>query len=160
MNGNWVLIEKIPDLVLHSDPQKLNQVLLNIVTNANNAMRTGIIRISAARDLSGGLTITVGDNGIGMDQEELAVALTEFGRGSISAFISAGSAGTGLGLPISVGLMKLLGGSLTIESEKSVGTSVHLSLPPSAIVEDAKTEMLRGVPQGRVLKVRGEHGGG
>jgi signal transduction histidine kinase/AmiR/NasT family two-component response regulator len=158
-NGNWVQIEQIPDLMLHSDPQKLSQVLLNMVTNANNAMRTGIIRISAARSASGGLTITVGDSGVGMDQEELAVALTEFGRGSISAFISAGSAGTGLGLPISVGLMKLLGGSLTIESEKNVGTSVHLSLPPSAIVEDIKAGMLCGVPQGRLPRIRNQPGG-
>lgn len=158
-NGNWLLIEKIPELIIYSDQQKLSQVLLNIVTNANNAMRTGVIRISAARDSSGGLTITIADNGVGMDEEELAVALTEFGRGSISAFISTGSAGTGLGLPISVGLMKLLGGSLTIDSEKNVGTSVHLALPKAAIAEDGKSEIPRGGQQVRPSRIRKEPGG-
>jgi two-component system cell cycle sensor histidine kinase PleC len=158
-NGNWIVVENIPDLIIHTDQQKLSQVLLNIVTNANNAMRAGIIRISAAREISGDLVITVKDGGVGMDDQELAIALTEFGRGSISAFISAGSAGTGLGLPISVGLMKLLGGSLSIESEKNVGTSVYLSLPKNAIVDDAKGEVLRPARPVRVTKARDEPGG-
>jgi signal transduction histidine kinase len=158
-NGNCVMLEEIPDLILHTDQQKLTQVLLNIVTNANNAMRSGLIKVSAAPNPAGGLTITIADSGVGMDDEELAVAMTEFGRGSISAFISTGSAGAGLGLPISVGLMKLLGGSLTIDSEKNVGTRVHLSLPQSIIVEDANADSLIRVTPGRPQPPRDEPGG-
>ena len=132
--GNWLQIQDLPDLIVHTDRQKLNQVILNIITNANKAMTGGPIRISAAYDEAGGLIITVKDNGVGMSREELALAMSEFGRVSNSAFVSDGYAGTGLGLPISIGFMALLGGRLDVESEKGVGTIVRISLPQSAIV--------------------------
>lgn len=130
---NGLNIEAIPDLTIHSDRQKLTQVLLNIITNANNSMREGLISIAAAQGLDGGLIITIDDNGPGMDENELALAVTEFGRVSSSAFISRDHPGTGLGLPISIGFMKLLGGDLDIQSQKGVGTTVRVCLPEVAV---------------------------
>ncbi len=132
--GNWLQIQDVPDLVLHSDRQKLNQVFLNIVTNANKATAKGLIQISAACDEADGLVVTVKDNGIGMSKEELSLAVTEFGRVSSSAFVSDGHTGTGLGLPISIGFMTLLGGRLDVESETGIGTTVRIWLPKSVIV--------------------------
>jgi signal transduction histidine kinase len=50
-----------------------------------------------------------------------------------SAFVSDGRSCTGLGLPIAIRYMALLGGELTVESGKSVGTTVRITLPGSAI---------------------------
>ena len=85
--------------------------------------------------------MTVTDHGTGMDAEELALAVTEFGRLSTSAFISSEHPGTGLGLPISIGFMTLLGGRLEIESTKGAGTSVRIVLPRARRRTDA------GVPE-------------
>ncbi|WP_088345663.1 MULTISPECIES: response regulator [Rhodomicrobium] len=135
LNGNWLLLDEIPDVIIESDQQKLGQVLLNIVTNANKAVCNDVIRISALRTAGGGLVVTVQDQGIGMDAAELQIAMTEFGRISHSAFVSNSQPGTGLGLPISIAFMKLLGGNLEIESERGVGTKVRICLPQSAIYE-------------------------
>jgi signal transduction histidine kinase/DNA-binding NarL/FixJ family response regulator len=140
--GNRLQMQGIPDLILNSDRQKLAQVVLNVVTNANNATRNGLIRIEAARDEDGGLIVTVADNGVGMTEEEMALAVSEFGRVSTSAFVSDGNAGTGLGLPISIGFMTLLGGYLKLDSVKGEGTRVRLGLPVSAIeISPAATDV-------------------
>lgn len=136
-NGNWLLLDEIPDVMIESDQQKLSQVFVNIVSNANKAVRGGVIRMSAIRTATGGLVIIIKDRGVGMDAAELEVAMTEFGRISSSAFVSSGEPGTGLGLPISLAFMKLLGGSLEIESERGHGTAVRICLPHSAIFERA-----------------------
>jgi two-component system, cell cycle sensor histidine kinase PleC len=127
--GNWLELSGIPALTIETDHRKLTQVFLNIVTNANNSMEGGPIRISAARSPPDGLIVTIADQGAGMDEAELALAVTEFGRLSPSAFISSERPGTGLGLPISIGLMTLLGGAIEIESAKGAGTLVRIVLP-------------------------------
>ncbi len=133
--GNRLELDGIPDLALRSDQQKLIQVFLNIVTNANNSMEGGAIRIAVADAAPDGLVMTVTDQGSGMDEAELALAVTEFGQLSTSAFISSEHPGTGLGLPISIGLMTLLGGRLEIDSAKKTGTAVRIVLPPSALAD-------------------------
>jgi signal transduction histidine kinase/DNA-binding NarL/FixJ family response regulator len=127
---NTLIIDEIPDLELRSDPQKLRQVLLNIVTNANKATQSGTVRILIRHDRRAEqLILTIADDGIGMDEREMALAVTEFGRAMTSAFVSNGHSGTGLGLPISIRLMKLLGGRVEIESQKDVGTTVRIFIP-------------------------------
>ena len=133
-NGNRLLIEDTPDLQLLTDQRKLVQVLLNLVTNANRATRDGTVRVSAEQVPGGGLTVAISDNGVGMSEGELAQAITVFGRAMTSAFVSGSHWGTGLGLPISIGVMKLLGGALTIESEKGAGTTVRVTLPATAVL--------------------------
>jgi two-component system cell cycle sensor histidine kinase PleC len=133
-NGNRLLIEDTPDLRLLTDQRKLVQVLLNLVTNANQATRGGTVRVSVEQQPDGGAMIAISDNGVGMNEDELALAITEFGRAMTSAFVSDGHWGTGLGLPISIGLTKLLDGALTIESEKGAGTAVRVTLPATAVL--------------------------
>lgn len=146
-NGNWLQLKDILDLTIYTDRQKLNQVFLNIITNANKATRNGIIRVSAEREISGDLVVTVSDNGVGMDENELELAVTEFGRVSTSAFVSDGQVGTGLGLPISIGFMKLLGGSLELRSKKAVGTTARITLPASAVISEKESSSQEPSPE-------------
>lgn len=134
--GNWLELAGIPDLTISTDPQKLSQVFLNILTNANKSMEGGAIRMSAAQTSADGVVVTVTDHGSGMDADELALAVTEFGRLSTSAFISSEHPGTGLGLSISIGFMTLLGGRLEIESTKGAGTSVRIVLPRCIVADE------------------------
>ncbi|HJT08804.1 MAG TPA: ATP-binding protein, partial [Stellaceae bacterium] len=67
------------------------------------------------------------DHGIGMDEHEIRTAVTRFGQ--VASTWNRKHAGTGLGLPLAIGLTELHGGRLTIASQKGVGTTVTVWLP-------------------------------
>jgi signal transduction histidine kinase/DNA-binding NarL/FixJ family response regulator len=131
--NNVLVLKAVPDIELHCDRQKLVQVLINIVSHANMATKNGTIHATGALHEGGGCVLTVKDSGVGMDENELALAVTEFGRAMKSAFVSDGRSWTGLGLPIAIRYMAMLGGELNVESGKSTGTTVRMTLPGSAI---------------------------
>jgi two-component system cell cycle sensor histidine kinase PleC len=118
---------------LRADGLKLKQVLLNLITNAIKFSHPGgrvRIRACVAED---GMRIEVIDHGIGMDEAEIATAITRFGQ--VASTWNRKHAGTGLGLPLAIGLIELHGGHIIIDSEKGVGTTVTVCLPPGRILE-------------------------
>ncbi len=140
--GNTLILPRDSEIMLWTDEQKLRQVLINIVSNANKFTEGGSITVEVwragdrpecARPPYQGLEIRVTDTGPGMSEEEKRTALTSFGQILEHTFEKPQN-GTGLGLPISAGFMKLMGGSLDIESEKGAGTTVRLWLPERSIV--------------------------
>jgi signal transduction histidine kinase len=68
-----------------------------------------------------------------MDEAEVATAVTRFGQ--VASTWNRKHAGTGLGLPLAIGLIELHGGRLAIASEKGVGTTVTFWLPENRLVE-------------------------
>ena len=106
------------------DPLELQQAVLNIIMNAVDAVEEGKgrIRISHRREASR-LYITIQDNGIGMTPEELDRCLDPF---FTTKDVGQGS---GLGLPVAVGIIQNHGGKLHLESEKGRGTTVTIELP-------------------------------
>ncbi len=112
---------------IRGDELKLRQILLNVITNALKFTPAGgVVTISSG--MSGDdLLITVADTGIGMSAAEIETALLPFGQ--VQGSLVRNHEGTGLGLPISVSLIRLHGGSLTIESTPGQGTRVMLRIP-------------------------------
>ena len=113
--------------VVHIDPGQLEQVLLNLVVNARDAMPDGG-RLTVAVSRPGpvgdreGVLISVSDTGIGMDAPTAARAIEPF-------FTTKGEAGTGLGLAMCWGIVEQAGGSIGLHSEPGVGTRVEIRLP-------------------------------
>ena len=126
-------IEAVADLPrLRADALKLKQVLLNLITNAIKFSHPGgrvLIRGLMAED---GMRIEVVDRGIGMDEAEIATAVTRFGQ--VASTWNRKHPGTGLGLPLAIGLIELHGGRIVIDSEKGVGTTATVCLPASRIL--------------------------
>jgi signal transduction histidine kinase len=120
---------------LRADPQKLKQILLNLVTNAIKFSHEGGRVVVAGGIDRGRAVLTVADSGIGMDAEEIETAVARFGQ--VGSAWSRKHPGTGLGLPLAIGLVELHGGALRIESRKSVGTTVTVSLPADRTVAPA-----------------------
>jgi PAS domain S-box-containing protein len=114
------------------DVLKLKQVLLNLVTNAIKFSHAGGRVALHARLAADGLVIAVSDDGIGMDEEEVATAVSRFGQ--VASAWSRKHPGTGLGLPLAIGLVELHGGTLEIESRKGAGTIVTVRLPRDRLV--------------------------
>jgi len=116
-------------LIVHSDPARLRQVVLNLVSNGIKYNRHGgQVRVGIEQK-AGGVEITVGDDGLGMTERQLAQLYQPFNRlGREEGAIP----GTGIGLVLVRQLVSLLGGTITVQSASGEGTSVRVALPASA----------------------------
>jgi signal transduction histidine kinase len=139
-----VQVEIAPDLPpLLADKGQLETVLVNLATNARDAMPGGgTLRLSAAADtVSEGvshpadvrpgryLCLSVSDSGVGMDQTMLARVFEPFFT------TKPVGQGTGLGLSMVKGFVEQSGGGMTIESRPGKGTSIRLWLPAADSTE-------------------------
>ena len=113
--------------VFFSDRDKLEQVVVNILSNAiKYTSPGGRIWVFSGR-MYGEVYIKVADNGIGIPKENLSRIFERFYR--VDKARSRDTGGTGLGLAIAKQIMDRLGGKITISSEYGKGTEVVLSLP-------------------------------
>jgi len=117
---------------LHTDVQRLMQILVNLLTNAVKFTPPGgSVDLAVSRLADGGVAFVVADTGVGMDEAGIDRALTLFGATDGTSFRP--HEGNGLGLPISRRLAELLGGALAIESAPGRGTRVTVTLPPAVV---------------------------
>lgn len=111
---------------IHSDPDKIKQIVLNLLSNAAKFTHEGSITLQARRS-EANLVIEIIDTGIGIGPEALDKIFEEFQQADSSTTRQYG--GTGLGLTISRNLAQLLGGDLSASSEVGKGSTFTLSLP-------------------------------
>lgn len=113
-------------LPITADGFRLRQVVDNIVSNAiKYTPRDGRVRIVGVVDQDS-VVLTVADTGIGISAEDLPNILTPYFR---TAEAKEKTGGTGLGLGISNDIVHAHGGTLAIDSEAGVGTTVTVRLP-------------------------------
>ena len=116
--GLKLCLEDCGERVL-ADPEWIEQALLILISNAvKHCERGGRIWLSAH-----GGTLTVEDEGWGISEEDLRHVFERHYRGG------SGFGGFGLGLPICKDLVERMGGEISIDSEKGVGTVVRIELP-------------------------------
>lgn len=123
-----------------SDRGKLQQIFLNLVNNAFQAMNDGgRLDVSAHREDTDSLVFTVRDDGCGIPAADCKRIFEPF----FSTKKKQG--GTGLGLSITYGLVQELGGSMKVESEVGKGTAFTITLPlRMKIKEDKRNENIAG----------------
>ncbi|MBS0325587.1 MAG: GAF domain-containing protein [Proteobacteria bacterium] len=112
--------------LVHSDQEKIKQIVLNLLGNAAKFTHRGTITVSA-KTSDDRLSIAVSDTGIGIGEEALTRIFEEFQQADTSTTRQYG--GTGLGLSISRSLARLLGGDITATSEVDRGSTFTLSVP-------------------------------
>ena len=125
-----VVLEKHIDAgleIIHSDQDKIRQIVLNLLSNAAKFTPQGKICLSASRQGENHLCIVVQDTGIGISTEALPRVFKEFEQADTTTTRKYG--GTGLGLTISRNLARLLGGDLIAESTLGVGSTFTLTIP-------------------------------
>jgi signal transduction histidine kinase/HAMP domain-containing protein len=114
-------------LPVTGDPAKLRQMLLNLLSNAVKFTQSpGTITLAAEEDGSH-VRVLVGDTGIGMSAEDVAVALQPFGQ--VDNRLERRYEGTGLGLPLARALLDLHGARMDIDSAPGRGTRITLAFP-------------------------------
>jgi signal transduction histidine kinase len=121
---------------LRVDPDRIRQVLLNLLTNAHEyCPERASIRVSA-RQIGANVEISVKDDGPGIPASQLEHIFERFTRGDAGLTQRVG--GTGLGLAISKSLVELHGGTIGAESVPGEGSTFSITLPTEAAVVPAE----------------------
>ena len=111
-----------------ADERSMKQIFLNLLSNAIKFSREGgTVQVRVVADGPDVALFEIEDHGIGMNEEEQERALQPFGQAQPATTRTYG--GTGLGLPITKGLVEAHGGTLTISSRAGHGTTVRVVLP-------------------------------
>lgn len=112
------------DVKLLGDMDRIGQIIDNLLTNAVKFTESGTISFNARND-DGRLSLEVKDTGIGMNEIMLSRIFRPFERLASET----NTDGFGLGLPITKGLVDLLGGTITVASESGSGSTFCVILP-------------------------------
>src|SRR3989344_1949535 len=140
---------------IFADPDKVHQVLLNLIGNSLKFTPTdGLIKVNFFSD-GKVIEIKVSDNGVGISKEDLSRLFQKFGRLDNSYVAAATSGGTGLGLYISKSLVELMHGTIKASSEGvEIGATFTFSLPIATpeIVAQSEKYTKRPVGEAKVLE--------
>jgi hypothetical protein len=147
-----------PELkAVRADPGQIEQVILNMVVNARDAMPGGGKLLLETRNTGtparNSVTLSIRDTGIGMDSQVLSRIF--------EPFFTTKEHGTGLGLATSYGIIKENGGDLRVESTPDKGTTFHIELPVAApTADDLERPSAKDVADGTetILLVEDEDG--
>ncbi|HSG46368.1 MAG TPA: ATP-binding protein, partial [Longimicrobiales bacterium] len=116
------------------DPEHMETVLLNLLSNAAKFTEPGGSVEVGVRDAGGWAEITVSDTGIGIRAEEIPRVFHRFHQSDASP--TRRFAGTGIGLTLAKELVELHGGTITVESTPGVGSTFTVRLPQAEEVRD------------------------
>ncbi len=146
------------DKILIGDPVRLNQILINLISNAIKFTHAGYIRIHVSIEkeekTKGNLRFDVIDTGIGIPKDKLSTIFESFGQADASVTRKYG--GTGLGLTIVKQLVELQQGSITVKSQEDEGAAFTVIIPyqigKPADLADTSAEAKKSITDRRSLK--------
>jgi len=124
-------LEGMPEII--GEDLSIKQVLMNLLSNAVKfTPKGGRVSLSYEVARDGQLHLSVTDTGIGLDEDEIAKALSPFGQGNSD--LDRDSSGTGLGLTLVDALLSLHGAELSLVSQKGIGTTATAIFPKDRVV--------------------------
>lgn len=112
---------------IETDPQRLEQVLKNLLSNACKFTEAGQVKLSIRSAADERIAFAVSDTGIGISAEQQQRVFEAFHQAD--GTISRKFGGTGLGLSISRQLAQLLGGSIEVQSQEGKGSTFTVTIP-------------------------------
>lgn len=119
-----VLAAPTGEAIVHGDPDRLRQVVTNLLANAERHAPEATVRVSVASDADA-VTLVVVDDGPGIPTQDQARVFDRFVRGP--------GGGSGVGLTIVRDLVAAHGGQVTLDSAPGSGTTVTVTLPRGAV---------------------------
>lgn len=124
------LVVDLPDSVppIHADPDKIQQVVINLLNNASKFTHEGEVRITACA-AGTKLVVSVTDSGMGIPADEQARIFDKFHKSHTGDTVPHTAKGTGLGLAICREIVEHYGGSIWVESTPGKGSTFSFSLP-------------------------------
>jgi two-component system cell cycle sensor histidine kinase PleC len=140
--GITIASEIGPDPLIRFDLRSAKQIAFNLVANAVKFTPPGgSITVGTATGVDGWLRISIRDTGCGIAPEDQGRVFQSFGQGRHDVALT--QKGTGLGLPIVLGLVQLHGGQVELDSAPGKGTTVTICIPPDRQLEDTAATALQ-----------------
>lgn len=142
-----VVSDEVPEIIL-VDPDRLKQVLINLVGNAMKFTQCGVVVLHVGVDsASEQLEFIVIDSGEGIDTESQQAIFESFTQ---AGPVTGRQGGTGLGLTISSRLVSMMGGELGLRSRKDLGSVFYFSLPLHEVQLDQEERRKSGIFDGYI----------
>jgi adenylate cyclase len=132
-NNNRLIVETQENPgTLNTDPMRLKQILLNLLSNACKFTKEGEVALQVRKVTDGRewVELAVTDTGIGLTAEQQAKLFQDFTQAD--SLTARRYGGTGLGLALSRKLARMMGGDVTVTSEPGKGSVFTLRLPAGA----------------------------
>ncbi len=145
-NRNEWLLRPPPAGPIVCDLQMLQRVLEGLLSNAAKYTHNGRVTFAAAVH-GDTCTLSVSDTGVGIAQARMASLFETFGGADDETASKYGDE-VGLGLPLAYRYCQLMGGTLSVQSEVGVGTTVTVTLPTQPRAADARAGTHAGAPAG------------
>lgn len=125
-----------PDLYVNSDVLKIKQIIINILSNSIKYTSSGSVEFKCGYK-GGSISLDFSDTGAGIPKEYIDKIFQAFERVESNNRLAEG---TGLGLYVVKGMVKILNGKINMKSEVGKGTSTHVSLPAEESRKEKKDE--------------------
>jgi signal transduction histidine kinase/ActR/RegA family two-component response regulator len=132
--------------MIMGDESELREVLINMVFNAIDAMPQGGKITLAARNEGTSVVLSVSDTGVGMTGEVRSKIFDPF-------YTTKGTAGLGLGLAVSFGIIRRHGSTIDVESQTGAGTTFRIAFPVVSVAETAEPEPIEAVVEQPIAAV-------
>eukprot|EP00003_Mantamonas_plastica_P024180 TRINITY_DN446_c1_g1_i1.p1 TRINITY_DN446_c1_g1~~TRINITY_DN446_c1_g1_i1.p1 ORF type:complete len:938 (-),score=103.42 TRINITY_DN446_c1_g1_i1:2622-5435(-) len=144
-------LEYHADHFFKGDPLRIQQVVLNLVSNAVKFTERGGVILSVEQSTSGEVAIQVKDTGIGIPSDRIDSIFEPFTQADASTTRRFG--GTGLGTTIARQLVELMGGQISVTSTPGEGSTFQVSLPltPGEAVDEDYTDQETRLPALKIL---------
>lgn len=137
-------------VVLNCDRRAVNQMLLNLLSNAiRYTPAGGQVMVTAEYSQDGGLDVAIIDNGSGIAERLLPLLFSPFGikAAHLADTGPQGRSGTGLGLSITRGLIRLHGGDVIVDTKVGQGTRMTLHFPADRVRPQPETARLAALAE-------------
>ncbi len=142
--GGLTLEQKTPEKLpqLYADERMIKQILVNLLSNAIKFTPAGgSVTVRAWCQSRDGCVLQITDTGTGMTLEDIPKAMIRFAQ--VDGHVVRKFAGLGLGLPLAKSLIELHSGSLDLQSQVGIGTTVTVRFPAERIVKAFETRTAR-----------------
>lgn len=118
---------------IFADERRVKQIFLNLLSNAVKfTPEGGDVKVDSRLNDDASISISVTDTGIGMNEDEVKQAMSKFGQ--VDTGLGRKHEGTGLGLPLTVGLIEHHGGTFTVKSASGKGTEMTVNFPAERVI--------------------------
>ncbi|MCJ7690066.1 MAG: ATP-binding protein [Clostridiaceae bacterium] len=137
-NGLHIIFDTdVEEKIIACDPENIERVVLNLISNAIKFSDSGSNIFVTVVDKNEFVEISVKDNGIGMEEENLDTIFNRFKQ--IDKSLSRNTEGTGIGLNLVKSIVDLHGGSIYAESEFGKGSKITFMLPSRKVLKENMT---------------------
>ena len=129
---NIIFDTDIEEKIIACDPEKIERIVLNLVSNAIKFSNEGGKIFVNIKDKNEFVEISVRDNGIGIEDSNLGMIFERFKQ--VDKSLSRNAEGTGIGLSLVKAIVELHGGSISVESEVGKGSKFTVTLPSKNVL--------------------------